>query len=823
MVLLGLRHAMAPLNRAQPRMLDSSLKRKHRIAGRFKGCYSARLREAAPPISFTAAPHALPMRLNSPSTGGKERWHVFLAISFLVAVPLILFSPVLLFDKMIYGFDVLTCHIPYRTEIERSLALRQWPMWMPDILGGMPGIAACNLYFLYPSDLISTLAGCPVWTQLGLDAVLHVALAGIGMFLLLRRLDRSVSGSLLGAFIFAVSGSQISLFFGGYYCFVEGVALVPWAFWAAHKGLKEASWFAWGLCGLAFALQILAQATQLFAYTLPAVAAFVLALDWNRSAAGGAAAGPKARMAARLPALQGLALALGLAFLLAAPQLVPTLQYLPLCTRHGYTHAEFVGGSIGLSEALSWLVPGFFGWRIPTYHGALAGSTCVTEYFGLLPWALASGALFALWRREPLVRWMAALALTAFFFAQRQWTPFYFLFRHLPVFSSFRIWSRILFLLTFAVCALAAFGWDALRDARHQRACLRGVAVFSALALPIAAAAWLLARACAAPDSPNLGWFAGSLNNPLDKAAILTALAKNSAQTTLALVPVLAALLWLGAKRLGTGTALVLALAFHVQDQRPVYARFVKFMNPPESADPSQFALPPPPRADQEPWRVFDDNAAFPNRSVVLGYENLAGVESVPMQSFQSIMQAMAGRRRDWLDLMNVRYVFGPPKPGSGRAASIMVNPGAFHRAWLTTKPEAVADDDGAYRLLADPGFDPRTEVALAADPGLRPRPGDAPRTDGILWLDHGPQNASLDVSTGQDAVLVLSDPWYPSWRCAIDGQDTPVLKADGGLQAVVLRAGRHEVDFTFDNGLFYDALAACLAGMVSLVGLAWL
>jgi hypothetical protein len=743
-----------------------------------------------------------------------------LSIAFLIIVPIILFAPVFLSGKLIYGFDVLTCHMPYRIELQRNLALGQWPLWMPDILGGMPGIAACNLYFLYPSDLVSNLAGWPVQLQFGLDAAMHVALAGVGMFLFLRRMGRSRSGALLGAFFFAVSGSEVSQLFGGYYCFVEGIALVPWAFWAAHKGLKEGSWFAWGLCGLAFALQILAQATQIFAYTLPAVAAFVLALEWRHNMPLTAGGSPKRRIAALLPVLQGLLLSLVLALLLASPQLLPTLQYLPLCARRGYSHADFIGGSIAPAEALSWLVPGFFGWRIPTYHGPVMGSTCTTEYFGLLPWALAAGAVAALWRREPAVRWMAALALTAFFFAQRQWTPFYSLFRHLPVFSSFRIWSRILFLLTFAVCTLASYGWDASRTVQRRAQALRGVAFFSALALLAAALAYWLAADCAAGDGSQLGWFTGSLNNPQAKIAVLTLLARDSAQTTLMLIPLLLALLWFGARRLGTGAALVLALALHIQDQKPVYERFVKFMAPPPTADLSQFPLPSPPRGNQEPWRIFDDDAAFPNRSVPQGYENLGGMESVPLQSAQRIMAAMARRKKDWFDLMNVRYVLSAP-PGGG-SVTVHENPGALRRAWLVASIRPVADDEEAYRLLADPRFDPKTEAALEAESGPYPHtsPLEPPLRGSIRWLDRSPQTSSLDVSCSRATALVLSDYWHPSWKATVDGRETVVLEADGGLQAVLLSAGSHHVDFRFDPTLFYEGLAAALAGLVALAGL---
>jgi hypothetical protein len=727
----------------------------------------------------------------------RQEWAESAAITFLVALPLALFWPALRHGLLIYGPDTVAIGIPSHAEAVRSLAAHEWPLWMPDLLGGMPGIAANNLLFLMPADLIAYLAGWTFQTQIAVDAVLWTALAGIGMLLFLRNLDRSVSASLLGGLFFATSGSVISQLGGGYHNMMQGAALAPWAFWAAQRGLRRGSWFSWGLCGLVLALQVLAQAAQLAAYTLPAVAVFALASAWNRDWADGSGGAFTDRRAAFRFAIGGLAASLILAVLISAPQLWLSLQYLSLTTRQAYSHGQFVAGSIPPAAALTWWMPG--SWRFLDLFGRVGGDFgSTTLYLGLLPWALAVGALAAPCRSGTRAQRLAILGLAAFVLALRPWNPLQSLAFHLPVFNRFQNWSRVLFLGALAVCALAAFGWDALLSPSSRKAVSRGVAAFYALVLALAGGAWV---------------FSGSHGSPLWAGPL-----RASALAGLALVCAGSLLLWLAARR--PRTALVLALLLHGVDQGAAVRDFVRFVDPGAVVGATRFVRAGPPQAGAEPWRVYDEDQVHPNNALVSGYENMCGTASMPMGAYFRIADAMKGRLRDWYDLFSARYVFAHSKPhGStpGDAVTVYGNPEAFPRAWLVTRVRKVADDGEAYGLLADPAFRPRVEAALPEDPGL----SGLPPVGAVEWLDRSPQTASLRVSTDRDAVLVLSNAWYPSWRAQVDGQASPVLKADGGLQALLLKAGRHTVDIRFDNGLFDDALAACLAGLFALIGLA--
>ncbi|MGH7441301.1 MAG: hypothetical protein ACREKE_01365, partial [bacterium] len=660
-----------------------------------------------------------------------------------------------------------------------------------------------------------------------LDAFLHVALAGIGTFLFLKRLGRSISAAVLGGLFFALSGSELSQIYGGFYNFVEGIAWVPWAFWAAHKAVTQRRWSAWGLCGAAFALQILAGAAQLFTYTLVAVAFFALGEAWDVRKMG-TDTRESDTSGIRTAPFWGLGLSLAFAGLLSAPQLWPTLRYLPLSARHGYSYAEFVGGSLRLSDLMNWVVPGFLGWQEPTYHGAVKDSfTC--EYFGLLPLCLAGGALTALWRSNARIRRLALIAGVALCLALCRLRTFHDLLLHLPILSGFRIWSRTLFLLAFCGCSLGAFGWDALRARESRYAALKGAYLVVCLAGLAALVAWARADGRATADAGGMPWLIISTGSVRGATALLAALAKSSALRCLELLPFLAALLWLASRpqRYTAGLALVLAIAFHGCDQKPLYERFVRFTDPGHALVPTHFAADPPPPPGLEPWRVFDPDSANPNNATLLGYQNLYGDESVPLGAFASLRNAATFSPRrfsEFLDLMGARWIFRHSKLKSsepGDRVTPLENVNAFPRAWLVGNWRTVAGDTQALNLLFTPSFNPRREAALSGNP--HPKPSTGVPTGSVRWLWRSPQAFGLAINTDRAAALVVSNFWYPAWKVSVDGKEMPLLKADGALQAVAIPTGRHRVVFWFDESLFNEAMGACLAALLLLGGWLWL
>ncbi len=740
----------------------------------------------------------------------KGAWFV---AALLTLPPWFLFAPALFGHKILYGFDTIGLGVPLHAEVMRCLAAHQWPLWFTGINGGMPAIASCNLQFAYPLDFLGSLWRLPIAVLNALDMATSLIGAGWGLYLFLRVSGRSRQAALLGALFFAYSGDEFSMAMGGYLNLMEGVAWAPWALLAVHHARRGRAWLPWGLCGAVFALQILAGAAQLFVYTLVLALAYATLPAWNRAGASGTAA-PR-RLSAH-DAL-GLLLALGCAAVLAAPQLWPTLQYLPYTSRHGFSLRQFRSGSYDPLEYLTWFMPGMFGWQEPTYHGRTIN--CFTsEYFGLLPWILAAaGSAYGLFKDGGTRAW-SAVALAALFLGQNRWTPFYRLFQALPVLSGFRDWHRVLFLLTLAVCLLAAQGWDALGDARRRMGALIGAAAGGLGLLLVRPHAAALGLGIAQAACGLMPWISP---NPAKTFAVLAQMSQESMDRLEWLVPATVLVAVLAGQR-RPRLALVLALALHTLDLSDMAIKVLRFvpMNVLVASHPLKPAAPPP--EGLEPWRVFDPDQGFPNNAELFGYENLVGAESLPLAAFYRTEDAFMRMRPPhwdrWLNLMGVRYIFRHSVTETflpGDQVKVLRNAKAFPRAWLVGR-SVRASGAAAYALLSDPRFDPRHEVSLAQDPHL----GGRPSLGRVQWLERLPQSFSLQAVCDERCALVVANYWYPSWRASVDGRATPVVEADGGLQAVTLDQGTHRVEFEFDPGLFDDALAACLAGLMFLVGL---
>ena len=85
-------------------------------------------------------------------------------------------------------------------------------------------------------------------------------------------------------------------------------------------------------------------------------------------------------------------------------------------------------------------------------------------------------------------------------------------------------------------------------------------------------------------------------------------------------------------------------------------------------------------------------------------------------------------------------------------------------------------------------------QAVLHYDPDALDRPGRAGTVGDVDVLDHG----TVTVDATRPALLVISHGWQQGWSATVDGNDAPLVRADGLVLGVPVPAGHHEVKVTF-------------------------
>ncbi len=723
--------------------------------------------------------------------------------------------------------DSALIYLPWQGFVRHSLAEGEWPLWNPDVFAGYPFQGNPQTQLYYPVMWLLWLL--PLAQALQVGEIVHLWLAGAGMYVLARVLGTSRTGSVLAGLTFAGCGQlyMLLVYPGQAYIF----PWLPWVVAAAEIAWRRRSWgWAAGAGGL-FGVLALAGHLQWFLYSAMFLAAWGVAhlgyaawILWRHPTPGGgrAWAGQAARVAAILawgPAL-------------AAVQLFPFVELSRLSTRF-----SDVGGPIGpddpartlrlLARQLHLFVPQLFGNSVGQIGNPLVFNNC--WYVGLAPLVLALIALGG--RRERRVWLIGALGLAAF--AAAAGLPLFNRIQQLPGLQAL-IPQRIAYLFMFCVAALAGLGFDTWLDLARRRV---GVAAGTGAALVLAGAGIIYLLADRHAQSATTPALYALQTDAFRQAALIAGGLLLWGLATLALR---------GDRRRWGRAVLAGGLLGLTGVDLLTYAPDYNTYSPPSALQPQA------PAADamrdgagggrmmapDAPGAMFP-----PSEALLYGLHDVQGYDALHLARYEAYWAAGEPTLRQGTvanyfnvmirpqnytstlaDLLNVVYVTTwsplptPParlEPIYTGDVAVYRNRDALPRAFVVGGAEVLAAEAIPPRLAA-PGFDPRRAVLLEQAPpaDFPTTPGD-PTPPGTATIT-GYRNLSVDLTAQMDRPgwLVLGDVNYPGWTVTVDGQPAPLYTAYSILRAVPLAAGTHTIRFAF------QPLSVWLGGLVSGVAL---
>jgi hypothetical protein len=169
-------------------------------------------------------------------TGNKQK---LVPYFLLVASPLLIFSR-LWIAPFAMSFDIANYFLPVRYLIGESLKQHQFPWWNPYSALGTPMHADPQSGVYYPITwVIGYILGYDFYT-INLEYLLHLVVAGCGMYLLLRGLQTPVPVALLLAWSYQFSGFFVNN--AQHLSWIISAAWVPFFFHYYRSNFLKANW-----------------------------------------------------------------------------------------------------------------------------------------------------------------------------------------------------------------------------------------------------------------------------------------------------------------------------------------------------------------------------------------------------------------------------------------------------------------------------------------------------------------------------------------------------------------------------------------------------
>jgi hypothetical protein len=709
------------------------------------------------------------------------------------------------------------------------------PLWNPLSFAGVP-------FASFPKYSPFFLIFCcwPSPTTLAYIQLLKSVLAGVGAYLFFRRaLGAGFWAATIGAWCYPLTGFFV-LWQG--YALTSVVAWLPWILLAVDYTIREAKGFGSVLLGIftaaaALSGQLDVAALVLLSSGLYAIGRLVEVYGWTNWRRGA------------IPAIAALILGWGLGLCIAAPYIVPLLEY----SRTGERFSRRAAGEeerppVGLAALPQIVLPNLYGSTRTGSMRIVDGNqleSSAAGYAGLLATLLLAPLAFChrnLKGRSFL--WLGLMVLSLGWVLD---IPGVVHLMQLPG-ANFLSYNRWMMLTGFALTALAVTGIDAVMKGMVKSRHWFAVPALLAAGL----CAWCLYRMGHLPAKLNI------LDAPADAmymgipARRALAMAGEYFTFYYAIGTALGALtvggwalLYSGARSRGWMVAIAGSL---MMAELLIYAYNVNPQCDPALYYPQVSALE---ELKQRPsGRILGVSCLPPALNLMIGLPDIRGYDAVDPKRLLDVLEFAqqqgtsvpphpyartqafipwgtwtsdgALRVSPVLSMLNVRYLIFCQDLSSqikaiirGDGYTVVENELAMARTFVPQTVQVVDEGQQLMDQLRAVTFDPARVSYVTEHLDL---PAVSRGTTKIL--EEFPGRVVLNARMDTAGMVVLADLWDKGWQAQVDGQVTPILIVNHAIRGVVVPPGQHRVVFRYAPDSV--RIGWMISGAAVAVGLGW-
>ena len=732
------------------------------------------------------------------------------------------------------NIDVVEQLYPWKFLSINVLKKGEIPLWNPYNFSGTPHLASIQSGTFYPINVLFFLL--PFVTAWTIYIILQPILAGFFTYLFLREIKIDYKGSIFGGLIF--SFSSFLVVWMQYGNIIHAALWLPLVMWLGLKNLQSQSIIKSILLSFTLALSVFAGHFQvsIYLYGFSFLFLILTAFKFYRK-----------NIISKLLMLFGV---YSFSILVAGVQIIPSIEIFINSSRTNYTYDRLVEFLIPVYHLIGMLFPDFFGNPVSRNYYLTGTYIERVSYLGIIPFFFAIYAIFV--KKNYYIWFFIVSAIGVFFITFDSFITKFLYSIYIPPIIATSVPTRIMFVFIFSLSVISAYGFSQFESIRKKLPLIKALLVMIFIVLSTWLFVYFYPSIYFGISVENLSIAKRNLLIP--SAVLITAL------FSISIFYSRKEKIKINSKVFSNGLV-ILIFALTIFELYYFFQKFSPFA-PAETIYPSNTAMEFI-KENQGLYRSWGYGAANMVANIHT-YEKIYstdGYDPFYIRRYgeltastqngkipENIKRANAALsngygeqnlkdnkyRQKMMNLMGIKYVLHKKDIDNhafdktfdeniyelvwfGNGLQIYENKNVLTRAFLVSDYEVIRSDEEIINRLYENDFDISKTIILEKNPQANLTSGDGNGTVNIT--KYSENEVIISVVSKRDALLFLSDNYFPEWNAYIDGKKSEVFRANYTFRAVFAPYGEHEIVFRYEPKSFelgkWISIVSILGGLL--------